>query len=274
MAKLDFLTSKVYGQGPKRGVIVLMYHATPLRGRAPASPYALQAERFSEHLDFLKAAGWETALVKDLSDLSRLPDKTAIITFDDGYSNNYEGAFIPLCERGMRATWYVVSSEAGGYAHWQGARTEETGLMSAGQWRELAESGMEIGSHTVTHAALDQLDARTLNHELVRSKSQIEDSIGYPVSSFAYPFGRLNDSVVAAVGEAGYERACTTQSGWYRPEESPLLIRRITVFAHDTVNHFARKLVFADNDVGWGRLSSYFAGQVGARLAIPGKSVG
>lgn len=274
MVKLDPLTRKVYERGPKRGIIVLMYHSTPGQGVAPASRYSLPAGRFAEQLDFLKAAGWETALVKDLSEPSRLPDKTAIITFDDGYSNNYEGAFIPLCERGMRATWYVVSGKAGGHADWLGAKTEETAFMGTAQWRELAEHGMEIGSHTVTHAPLDQLEPPKLQDELARSKSQIEDVIGRPVLSLAYPFGRLSDPAVAAVGEAGYALACTTRSGWYRADESPLLIRRITLFSDDTVNSFARKLAFADNDVSWTKLSRYFAGRVGARFVKSGKSLG
>jgi peptidoglycan/xylan/chitin deacetylase (PgdA/CDA1 family) len=267
MAELDPLTRKIYSHGPERAVLLLMYHSTPRTDRVPESRYSLAASRFAEHIDFLDAAGWTSALVRDLANPGELPEKTVLITFDDGYQSNYKGAFIPLRERGMKATWYMVSGKIGGYADWKGPRGPENDLMSASELRELAKHGMEIGSHTVSHARLDRLDRATLREELVRSKTQLEDLLAEPVQSFAYPFGHFTETVVAAVGEAGYEFACTTQPGWYQRHESPLLIRRITIYAEDTLDRFARKIAFADNDVSWSKLARYYAGRMGARLA-------
>jgi peptidoglycan/xylan/chitin deacetylase (PgdA/CDA1 family) len=266
MVKLDPLSQRLFGQSPKRGIIALMYHGTPAAARRGMSPYALPAPRFAEHLDFLKATGWETARVRDLADTARLSERTVLITFDDGYLNNYEGAFIPLAERGMQATWYIVTGKLGGHAEWLGGRSGDNAFLSAGQVKEMAEAGMEIGSHTVNHVHLDRVDGTILHKELTESRRELEDLLGEPVRSFAYPYGALNETVVAAVREAGYKYACTTRPGWYNAGESPLLIRRVAIFSNDNLNVFARKLVFADNDVSWKTLAGYYAGRLAARF--------
>jgi peptidoglycan/xylan/chitin deacetylase (PgdA/CDA1 family) len=266
MQWIDPLSRRLCAHSPDRAVIVLMYHGTPGAGVRPLSAYSVPADRFAAQLDFLGAAGWATATVAELADAGSLPPRTALLTFDDGYFDNYEGAFRPLLERGMRATWFVASGGIGRYADWTAQRNEQTAMMTNAQLRELAGHGMEIGSHSVTHPRLPGLPPARLRREVARSKTDLEDLLGRPVASFAYPYGLYDDGVVAAVAAAGYRHACTTRCGWHRLRESPLLIRRVTVFGRDSLGAFARKLAFADNEVGWRRLLPYLAARTGARL--------
>jgi len=77
------------------------------------------------------------------------------------------------------------------------------------------------------------------------------------VTSFAYPYGDLNEHCEAAVRAAGYHAACTTQTGWAMRDNNPFRLRRLTIFNEDTCSLFARKLAFASHAVGWTDLLRY-----------------
>jgi peptidoglycan/xylan/chitin deacetylase (PgdA/CDA1 family) len=101
---------------------------------------------------------------------------------------------------------------------------------SAAGWRELremADSGVEIGSHTVTHPILLRVDGDRLAHELTASKRRLEAMLGREVTSFCYPNGDTNSIVRTAVEQAGYRLAVTTEAGLNDKETDPLSLRRI-----------------------------------------------
>lgn len=102
--------------------------------------------------------------------------------------------------------------------------------------------------------------------EIRGSQRHEEDILGLPVISFDYPYGELNDDYVAAVKKAGYHIACSARIGWFGSEPDLLLVRRFAVFCHDTLSAFARKLAFADNNLGWTRMAKYAAGRLKSRL--------
>ena len=144
------------------------------------------------------------------------------------------------------------------------------GMMNWDEIKELQNAGMEIGSHTRTHPRLTEVDRERLKSEVAGSKKDLEDIIGMPVESFAYPYGLLDDKSVKAVRAAGYRAACTTRTGWFGSERDALLIRRVAVFPEDSLSAFARKLVFADNEVSWSRMTRYMASRFRARLGLAG----
>ena len=266
MALLDPVTRRIAaGDGPAR-TVCLMYHGTPDKGKSFASEYSIAADRVAEQMDYLVEAGWKTVPASELLNPDRPGGKTVAITFDDGYADNYENAFLPLQERGLTATWFIASKYLDGQADWLADEPENLRFLSGEQVREMASAGMEIGSHSHSHPHLDTLDRDSLEAELSRSKEELEDIIGRPVTAFAYPFGQYNEFVVEAVREAGYTQAFTTQPGWFNPQESPLLMRRITITRHDDINSFVRKLSFGDNEVGWQGLVDYGMRRVAAKL--------
>jgi len=245
-----------------RGPVVLMYHSISQE----RSRWALPQKKFLEQIRLLASEGWTTLCVRDLVGGRPLPERAAVLTFDDGYSDNFNGAFLPLAASGMKATWFMVSGAVGKGSHWDAG--EPMKMLERVQLLEMDKAGMEIGSHTRTHPRLTE--ARDLKGETAGSKEDIEEITGKPVVSFAYPYGLLDDKSVKAVRAAGYRAACTTRTGWFGSERDALLIRRVAVFPEDSLSAFARKLVFADNEVSWSRMTRYMASRFRARLGLAG----
>ena len=257
----------------RQAPIVLMYHGTPRTN--PSSPYSIRSDKFVEHLNYLKSNGWHTALASDLINRHSdpLPDKTVLLTFDDGYADNYEGAFLPLLEQGMTASWYITTHCINDYAQWMGANCCETKMLNESQINEMAQEGMEIGAHTCSHPDLTTIPYTQQLAEVLQSKSRLEKIIKKEVSSFAYPYGRVNEDAIKSVRTADYQLAFTVKPGFYNDQEDPLLIRRVTIFSTDSVATLKRKLQFADNDVSWKKVASYYSKRVLSRVQRLSKTI-
>jgi peptidoglycan/xylan/chitin deacetylase (PgdA/CDA1 family) len=100
---------------------------------------------------------------------------------------------------------------------------------------------MRIGSHSMTHPNLCSLDQRRLDAEVRDSKHVLEDVIGAPVTSFAYPAGAVNERVRNAVAAAGYRTAFTAADGLNQWPD-PFLISRASLSESDSIASFALKL--------------------------------
>lgn len=238
------------------GSIGLMYHGTPTSH--PVANYSLQASLFERHIIYLKRNGWYFAKISELLQSKSLSPKTVGLTFDDGYADNFENAYLPLIEHNIKATWFITTDYIGKHAKWMGPHSEQTKILSANQLQEMSAAGMEIGSHTCSHPDLSKLPFEKQLDELIRSKHILEDLLQKPITGFAYPFGKYNEDTLKAVNAAGYKWACSTRSGWFKKDDNPLLIRRVTIFSDDTTAVLARKLMFADNDVSWKKLTHYY----------------
>jgi peptidoglycan/xylan/chitin deacetylase (PgdA/CDA1 family) len=241
-----------------------MYHGTTPGRQRPASRYSIASDHFRAQLDLLSEYGWHTACLRDCADAT-LPPQSVFITFDDGYANNYDGAFLPLVTRGLRATWFMVSART--RAEWLDAPEAERHLLAPSQLIEMNQAGMEIGSHTRTHADLTTLTDAQRHDELHGARQELEALLKRSVDSFAYPYGRHNATTVQACA-AVYARACTTRPGRLAQERDPHRLRRVTIFADDTLGEFARKLVFASNDTCWRTMARYGLARVKARLGL------
>ncbi len=244
-----------------------MYHSVAPEPGRPRWPWAVSRRMFEAQLDFLKAEGWHCVTLADLAGGHAVPAaRTVAITFDDGYADNFP-AFSALAARGMRASWFIVSGSVGQAPRWSDPDMPSLRLLDAAQLREMHAAGMEIGSHTVSHARLPQLDDAALGEELAASKARIEDILGAPVAGLAYPYGLHDARCAAAARAAGYRHACTTQSGWALLDKDAYLVRRLTVYNTDTASTLARKLAYAANDIAWPRLAGMHASQLLRRLS-------
>jgi peptidoglycan/xylan/chitin deacetylase (PgdA/CDA1 family) len=211
-------------------VPVLTYHrVAPLKPGASAITTDLTVEPsvFAAELDAIAAAGFHTVTQRQVFDaLYRgvpLPPKPVLISVDDGYVDDVRTILPMLRSHGMVATFFVITG-----------RIHAAGFMSAQQFRELDAAGMDVGDHTRTHVDLTQLPAAGLQAEVAGSKAALERILGHPVSFFAYPFGRLDANVVAAVRAAGFALAYTTAYGVTATTARPLEIGRLHVGRSET----------------------------------------
>jgi peptidoglycan/xylan/chitin deacetylase (PgdA/CDA1 family) len=234
------------------GPVMLMYHAvTPGMG-TPAWPWAVSMQQFRNQLDFLAGEGYATPTMGELVALpaGKWRGRTAVITFDDGYLDNL-AACEELQKRGMRASWFIVTGSVGQPPRWPEDGRPAGRLLNAAELRGMRESGMEIGSHTITHVRLTDVDDARLAQELTDSRAVLEEMTEHTVGSFAYPYGAWDTRCAEAVKQAGYTAACSTRTGWALRDNTPYQLRRLTIFNTDTPGRFARKLCFGSHDVRW-----------------------
>jgi peptidoglycan/xylan/chitin deacetylase (PgdA/CDA1 family) len=173
--------------------------------------YDVSPELFEEELKLIQARGYTTISFADLESYLKeqkpLPAKAIILSFDDGWKNQYLYAFPLLKQYKMKGTFFIFS----------GAISSRSAFMN---WAEIAEmhaAGMEIQGHSYTHPVLTHVQgAAALKRELAFSKAQIEEHTKSPVNAFAYPFGMYNANIIDAVAGAGYHIARTTKdSVWH-----------------------------------------------------------
>lgn len=251
-----------------------MYHSIAPHGRKPSSIWAVSANSFRRQMELLKENGWHSALFSDLLDADSLPEKSVVITFDDGFVDNFNNGFRVLSDLGMRATWFLISQKIGERFSPPSDVGSSAGMLNEGQVREMMVAGMEIGAHTRTHAVLPELSADEVWDEVKGSKDDLERLLGAEVASFAYPFGRYDQASVDAVIKAGFRCACSTETGWFGKSVDMMRIRRVPVFSYDSLSRFARKLAFADPNVSWSRVYRYGVERVRERLGSTSDSKG
>jgi peptidoglycan/xylan/chitin deacetylase (PgdA/CDA1 family) len=170
------------------------------------------------------------------------------VTFDDAFATVGSAAVDVLRDLGVPATIFVPTAfpDTHGPLVWPGME-EWPGGPHAGElrclgWDELgalADEGWEIGSHTVTHPRLTQLDDQRLADELAESRRTVEARLGRACTSIAYPYGDVDARVVAAAGRAGYVAAAALPSRPHRDE--PLCWPRIGAYRRDSVLRLATK---------------------------------
>lgn len=222
---------------PRRGVAILMYHKI---GDPPAGSKLkklwISPEKFERHLRYLKNKNIPVITCNEYYAMLRegtVPYKAAIITFDDGYENNYIHAFPLLKKYGFKGSFFIVTDTIGKMNVWHKQDTESRQKMLSGeQIAEMAAAGMEIGSHTVHHPHLKTRNAEQARKEITESKHVLERLIGKPVEIFAYPYGAgaYSKAVKELVGPAGYKLALGIRQGVnVSGEEDYFALKRITV---------------------------------------------
>ena len=249
-----------------RGPVVLMYHSITQGDKAPDSRWAVSEKNFRKQLQLLKHEGWQTVCSRDLEQRDAVALRSVVITFDDGFADNFDCSFPHLLSAGFTATWLVVSGDVGRVSRWKDEDAPQRPMLDRKQLAEMVAAGMEIGAHTRTHARLTELDQSMIDDEVRGSRQDLEDMLGRPITSFAYPYGRFNEAAIEAVKRAGFRIAYTTRTGWVGSEPDPLKVRRVAIFSSDNLSTFARKIAFADTNVTWSRMADYMTSRIKSRL--------
>ena len=187
--------------------LVLMYHSVePYQ----ADPYLVTVSplRFGQQMGWLARRGLRGVSMRELLAARAAGTGRGLVglTFDDGYADFGRHALPVLRRHGFGATVFVIAGRLGGDNAWdpEGPRKR---LMDAGEVRDLAQAGIEIGSHGLHHVRLPAA-RQTLAEEVGGSRRILQDVTGEPVGGFCYPYGDLDAGAVARVRETGYDYGC------------------------------------------------------------------
>jgi peptidoglycan/xylan/chitin deacetylase (PgdA/CDA1 family) len=205
-------------------------------------------DMFSQQLDYLKAQGYHSITLNQLMNAlyygGPLPDKPIVLTFDDGYEDNYHFAYGILRDHGYSGMFYIITGKVG----W-------AGQMTWGELHDMLNHGMQIGSHTIHHVDIGAvlLDSLTqAQQELQISQQTLEQNLGIPIQHFCYPNGQpfktgsvaLRQRVVALLASEGYISATTDPgpTGIVQQSLSPFVLLRVRVDGRELLSAFEQSI--------------------------------
>jgi len=231
---------------------ILMYHM--IRDAIPGKKFnslRVSPKNFERQVKYLYENGWQSYTISEaLEQREVLPPKSVVITFDDGYKDNFTNALPILQKYNFKATIYLVVNRHN--RDWSGERKAKNA--GAGLKDELKLSDydinklisselIEIGGHTMTHSNLNNLNKEQKEYQICQSKKEIEEKFSIECNSFAYPFGIYDTKDKEIVQKCGYTNAVTTKIGIADIKICDIFeIPRITVSGKDNFFAFVLKL--------------------------------
>ena len=227
-------------QSAKGGIPVLNYHQI---NDTEKNALTVNTEQFEAQMKYLSENGYTAITPADMLDAwengTQLPEKPVIITFDDGYLDNYNHAFPVLEKYQLKATIFLISDYVNtdpNYLTWSAVQ-------------DMQQSGLiDFESHTLSHEELTKApDLDEAKHQLTGSKQAIEWNLGKQVNFIAYPCGEYNDDIEQATKDAGYRAAFTVNYGLAEPGEDPFILDRVPIFGSNshTLARFKLRLTLA-----------------------------
>lgn len=207
----------------------------------------VKPNEFEKQLIWLKRNGFKSYFASEIS--PNLPQKSVIITFDDGYKDNFINAFRLLQKYNFKATIFIVLNRFD--KNWAtdkdlNKKSNELNaeeMLSNEDIKTMIQSGLiEIGSHTLNHPNLPVLNDEEKNLEIVKSKKEIENLFNIKCESFAYPFGFYDTKCSKIAKDAGYKVALTTHNDVYKQCYSNYEIPRIMISGNGNILHFILKI--------------------------------
>lgn len=232
---------------------ILMYHMVCEHLPKNISKFnrlRVKPRQFEKHLQWLQKNDFKSYTMSELVKLESIPEKTVVITFDDGYKDNFTNAFPLLKQYNFKATIYIVLNRF--QQNWATDKdlnqaSEELNsenMLSNNQIKEMLNSNLiEIGSHTLDHVNLAKISEDEKLRQIKESKEQIEKTFNISCNSFAYPFGFFDNESVKMVEVCSYTNAVTTINGVFnKSKNSNLKIPRILISGRQGIFAFILKI--------------------------------
>ncbi len=193
-----------------RGIAILMYHAVARSTTAAFRPYTVDPLLFDEHLSALIGADCRFHTVEEVPALLAARgagdgSTAVVISIDDALADEATGA---LASRRVPGTLFVPTGYVGATAGWLTGDDRDRPILGWSELEELAQSGIEIAAHGHLHLAADINEPGLVREDAARSRGELEDHLGRPVTSYAYPFGHWTPAARRAVCAAGFSQAC------------------------------------------------------------------
>ncbi len=203
--------------------------------------FTVTAGEFERQMGYIKSRGYHVISLKDLveSVIQKKPfsPRTIVLTFDDGYRDNFTNAFPVLKKYNFPASIFLVSD-------WIGTTvTVRTGepmpILNEKEIKAMQASGLiDFYPHTARHAKLTVLAEPQIEEEIGRSASALADRGIAGASIFAYPFGLYNPTTVSVLRKLGFRAALTVQPGQVNPHSDLLALPRNSVDSRVSFNQF------------------------------------
>ncbi len=233
----DLMRSPSPASGLAR-VPILMYHhiaTPPIQADAVRRDLSVRPTAFQEQMSYLRVNGYQSIglddLVAYLLGQRSLPVRAVVLTFDDGYDDNYTQAFPVLKSNGFTGTFFIITDYVG-----------QREYMSWEQIAEMSRAGMSMQAHGRTHDDLAISSAEHTVWQVAGSRMMLEEKLGRPVRFFCYPSGRYTAQTIAILRAHGYTAALTTAYGATHSASSLFELRRVRVRGSDTLDDFVQKL--------------------------------
>ncbi|WBO84853.1 glycosyltransferase [Hymenobacter yonginensis] len=233
---------------------VLMYHKIPTEPLQTKHRIFVTKDRFEEHLRFFRQQQFTPITFLDYlafangeRPLADFPARPLILTFDDGYLDNYTNLLPLMQQYGYRGVLYLLGDPAIRYNYWD-VDTDPTeprsDIMDEAQKRAFVAAGWEIGAHTMRHARLPELPAAEAAQEIQYSKTALEQALATRIVSFAYPYGALTPETKAQVHAAGFAFGVATDTGGLHLEDDRMQVFRVNMFPEETTATLRKKTSF------------------------------
>lgn len=215
------------------GIPVLMYHSI---SNKKGNEIQLSKDVFEAQLKFLKDEDYTTLSLDELYDFivfnRPIPKKSVVITFDDGYVDNYLNAYPILKKYNFRATIFVITDNVDKYTH----------TINSSQIKEMSINGIDIMSHTEKHEDLSTLPYDRQIYTLKNSKQFLEKVTNKQVDYIAYPYGRWNKDTLKAAKDSGYNLAFSTSGTWTDKSDGIYKLDRVYISSDFDLSEFQRRL--------------------------------
>lgn len=210
-----------------RKIPILMYHAIADVPTTSLTSLFVRPSELEAQLKYISDNGYQTITFEDLDNISAF-SKPIMLTFDDGYRDNYDILFPLLKKYGLKATIFVITD-----SRWSKNYLSEANIV------EMSRSGLvSIQSHTKSHPALTALGRDALATEMTASKAVITQLTGKAPVALCYPSGSVNSTVKAVTGEY-YRYGVLNTGGKFTCGEDLLMMKRVRINRGVSIDRFA-----------------------------------
>lgn len=246
---LEIYKSEIMKKAHIKFIPILMYHKIPDVAIDSVNKIFVTKQTFEKHLKFFKFRGLTPITFKDYIDfregkknIKTFPQKPIILTFDDGYTDNYSN-LLPLMEKyAYKGVIYFLGDFDVTHNFWDADKGDHRDeIMSKAQKKVFVEKGWEIGSHTLTHRHLTELTENEVFDEILTAKNNLEKELNTHIVSFAYPYGDLNEMVKEQVRKSGHLMGIATDSGGMTIEDDLFQVFRINIFPDESLFQLYKK---------------------------------
>jgi len=198
--------------------LILMYHSIDNKKLKRLKGIRVSIKNFDKQIAYLSKNNYKSYTLSEMIEQKeKLPPKSVVITFDDGYKDNFTNALAILKKYDFKATIFVITNRFDN--DWSLHRKAKNAnivnyidKLSDEDIKNLLNSGLiEIGAHTINHKNFSKLTLQEKEYEILESKKILEEKFNITCKTFSYPFGIYEKGDEEIVKKAGFIGAVTTE---------------------------------------------------------------